>query len=88
MHKKGWEPCDCRMTGKSALPFGHSCGIVVARFAKRHAAMITIYGIKNCDTMKKARSWLDSHGSVTVSTTTRQKASIERILKSGRSEEP
>ncbi len=24
--------------------------------------MITLYGIKNCDTMKKARSWLDSHG--------------------------
>ena len=23
---------------------------------------ITIYGIKNCDTMKKARSWLDEHG--------------------------
>ena len=23
---------------------------------------ITIYGIKNCDTMKKARTWLDSHG--------------------------
>jgi Spx/MgsR family transcriptional regulator len=23
---------------------------------------ITIYGIKNCDTMKKARSWLESHG--------------------------
>jgi arsenate reductase (glutaredoxin) len=23
---------------------------------------ITIYGIKNCDTMKKARSWLDAHG--------------------------
>ena len=23
---------------------------------------ITIYGIKNCDTMKKARNWLDSHG--------------------------
>jgi arsenate reductase (glutaredoxin) len=21
-----------------------------------------IYGIKNCDTMKKARTWLDSHG--------------------------
>lgn len=21
-----------------------------------------IYGIKNCDTMKKARSWLDEHG--------------------------
>jgi len=23
---------------------------------------ITIYGIKACDTMKKARAWLDSHG--------------------------
>ena len=26
------------------------------------ALPITIYGIKNCDTMKKARAWLDSHG--------------------------
>jgi arsenate reductase len=24
--------------------------------------MITIYGIRNCDTMKKARAWLDQHG--------------------------
>ena len=24
--------------------------------------MITIYGIKNCDTMKKAFSWLEAHG--------------------------
>lgn len=23
---------------------------------------VTIYGIRNCDTMKKARGWLDSHG--------------------------
>ena len=23
---------------------------------------INIYGIKNCDTMKKARAWLDKHG--------------------------
>jgi Spx/MgsR family transcriptional regulator len=23
---------------------------------------ITLYGIKNCDTMKKARTWLDTHG--------------------------
>jgi arsenate reductase len=22
----------------------------------------TLYGIKNCDTMKKARTWLDQHG--------------------------
>ena len=25
-------------------------------------AKTTIYGIKNCDTMKKARAWLDAHG--------------------------
>ena len=26
------------------------------------AGAVTIYGIKNCDTMKKARAWLDTHG--------------------------
>ena len=26
------------------------------------AKAIVIYGIKNCDTMKKARAWLDEHG--------------------------
>jgi arsenate reductase (glutaredoxin) len=25
-------------------------------------ASVTIYGIKNCDTMKKARAWLDGRG--------------------------
>ena len=25
-------------------------------------AVITLYGIKNCDTVKKARKWLDTHG--------------------------
>ena len=24
--------------------------------------MITLYGIKNCDTVKKTRKWLDTHG--------------------------
>ncbi len=24
--------------------------------------MITVYGIKNCDSVKKARRWLDAHG--------------------------
>ena len=24
-------------------------------------AKVTLYGIKNCDTMKKARAWLDAH---------------------------
>ena len=31
---------------------------------KSNAKSITIYGIKNCDTMKKARAWLDKHGVV------------------------
>ena len=26
------------------------------------AAPVTIHGIKNCDTMKKARAWLEAHG--------------------------
>ena len=26
------------------------------------AKNVTIYGIKNCDTMKKARAWLDKYG--------------------------
>ncbi len=26
------------------------------------AGPVTIYGIRNCDTMKKARAWLDGHG--------------------------
>ena len=25
-------------------------------------APVTIYGIRNCDTMKKARAWLEAHG--------------------------
>lgn len=25
-------------------------------------AMTTLYGIRNCDTMKRARAWLDTHG--------------------------
>jgi arsenate reductase len=36
-------------------------GNIVAWEAER-AVAITIYGIKNCDTMKKARAWLDKHG--------------------------
>ena len=26
------------------------------------APSLTLYGIKNCDTVKKARAWLDGHG--------------------------
>ena len=27
-----------------------------------NARRVTAYGIKNCDTMKKARAWLEAHG--------------------------
>ena len=37
------------------------CGGVIAAW-EHMAKSITIYGIKNCDTMKKARAWLDKHG--------------------------
>jgi arsenate reductase len=39
--------------------------------------MTTIYGIKNCDTMKKARAWLDSKG-VAYAFHDYKTASIER----------
>ncbi len=38
---------------------------------------VTIYGIKNCDTMKKARGWLDKH-SVAYSFHDYKTAGIER----------
>jgi arsenate reductase (glutaredoxin) len=31
-------------------------------FEKEVDVSATLYGIKNCDTMKKARAWLDGHG--------------------------
>ncbi|ADZ90414.1 ArsC family reductase [Marinomonas mediterranea] len=31
-------------------------------YKTEHPTMITIYGIKNCDTMKKAMRWLDNRG--------------------------
>jgi arsenate reductase len=36
----------------------------IERATGRMTKSITIYGIKNCDTMKKARAWLDAHGVV------------------------
>jgi arsenate reductase len=38
---------------------------------------VTIYGIKNCDTMKKARAWLEKHG-VDYDFHDYKKAGIER----------
>ena len=40
---------------------------------------VTIYGIKNCDTMKKARGWLDARG-VAYAFHDYAKSGIERTL--------
>jgi arsenate reductase len=46
------------------------------------AKQVTIYGIKNCDTMKKARAWLDEHG-VAYSFHDYKSAGIERDVLDG-----
>jgi arsenate reductase len=33
-----------------------------ARFPGSVAGMVTLYGIRNCDTVKKARAWLEARG--------------------------
>ncbi|HSP48675.1 MAG TPA: ArsC family reductase [Pseudolabrys sp.] len=43
---------------------------------------ITIYGIKNCDTMKKARAWLDQRG-VTYAFNDYKAAGIDRTKLEG-----
>jgi Spx/MgsR family transcriptional regulator len=37
-------------------------GIVADRRRGHHRRMTTLYGITNCDTVKRARAWLDEHG--------------------------
>jgi arsenate reductase len=46
------------------------------------AKQVTIYGIKNCDTMKKARAWLDERG-VAYSFHDYKSAGIERDVLEG-----
>src|ERR1700733_2698272 len=68
----GWRQTLHRATGmkrrgkqKSARRFGsdarHDRGCLSVKRQDRQHIMITLYGIKNCDTMKKARAWLDAH---------------------------
>ena len=37
-------------------------GIVADPRRGHHRGMTTLYGIPNCDTVKRARAWLDEHG--------------------------
>jgi arsenate reductase (glutaredoxin) len=36
-------------------------GLLGDAIPMKNAKTVTIYGIKNCDTMKRARAWLDAH---------------------------
>jgi len=50
---------------EGSWPVGAKAGWPGPNRANEGRAMVksvTIYGIKNCDTMKKARAWLDAHG--------------------------
>lgn len=50
------------MTGASPAPMVRVLDRARQRMNGSMAKAVTIYGIKNCDTMKKARAWLDQRG--------------------------
>jgi Spx/MgsR family transcriptional regulator len=47
------------MTDRGRAKHGYDRGL---QPMGRNPVLPTLYGIKNCDTMKKARAWLDGHG--------------------------
>jgi arsenate reductase len=50
-------------TPPTGIRISHARGIAYAGAGYwREPVMMIVYGIKNCDTMKKARAWLDGHG--------------------------
>jgi arsenate reductase (glutaredoxin) len=48
----------------------------------KHPTPVTIYGIKNCDTMKEARAWLDRRG-IAYAFHDYKAAGIERVRLEG-----
>jgi Spx/MgsR family transcriptional regulator len=60
------DACACAIAARDAKDtLGNdsvdACGLRMENALLRPAMPITIYGIKNCDTMKNARAWLDKH---------------------------
>jgi Spx/MgsR family transcriptional regulator len=55
-------PDHANLHGSSAIECGWYFAIHWEEHEKAGNMTVTIYGIKNCDTMKKARSWLDAEG--------------------------
>src|SRR5947209_17501314 len=53
----------CSVPSRSTLIWcARHPAVSLCRNWRRKALTTIIYGIKNCDTMKKARAWLDGHG--------------------------
>ena len=57
-------------------PFGH---LFHPTLETRYSTLVTLYGIPNCDTMKKARAWLDAHG-VAYSFHDYKKAGLDEVV--------
>lgn len=49
---------------------------------KQRADVLTVYGIPNCDTVKKARNWLDAHG-IAYTFHDFKKAGVDTVLLRG-----
>ena len=59
-----WKPGWRRLTKQAIRYPKRVISLITKQQSDEQAALvpITIYGIKNCDTMKKARAWLDKRG--------------------------
>jgi arsenate reductase len=71
------------VAGQAALTAPPRCAPIAAITRPENRRMtVTLYGIKNCDTMKKARAWLDSHG-IAYAFHDYKSAGVERALLEG-----
>ncbi len=52
------------MTNRTSFSYGKNLAILarLQQLKNRAQPVTTLYGIKNCDTVKKARKWLDQQG--------------------------
>lgn len=55
-------PLSSRLSGGDDSSNQHCLALVRAARHSRPMTDLTLHGIKNCDTMKKARAWLDGRG--------------------------
>ena len=49
------------IAGPPPIPTNNLLSYAASKCTRRGGDMTTLYGIKNCDSVKKARKWLESH---------------------------